>query len=891
MGRLRFELDERRRWSLWYHTDAQPVPLVRDAVLGARVANRLVTLADLEYSIVGNRRPPGGDSVIVRGHAAGVVLEAELFSGSEAAAPQAAVRISVYPDRELPTVRGVSFFQASAPEIMPGDRDLVALVNGDDSGSACRIVTLASRAEAPTPELESHGALGLTREGRGLALAFEADDPGQGKVKVSRDGLEALSDWAPVRPLRPEGDASRLRLCYAPPPDGDGLEALRTLFLPTSPVDREALASVPAPAGWCSRSELGGAVTEADVVANLEACATRFDRRFFRYIQVDDGHQRATGDWQPNDKFPHGHRWLTDRIHAKGFQAGLWLAPFAVTEGSGVPAAHADWLLKSADGVTPVLCDTREAWGGRVYALDGAHPAVRQWLFDLARRTVREWGYDYLTLDVLRWGIEGGSHFGGLTHAEAFRAGLGALRDGAGPETFLLGAGAPLQHAAGLVNGMRIGPDVGASWSGIQAPARAAALRSFYHRGIWLNDPGCLVTRPPLSAGEAETWASIVAVSGGVTMLSDDLSKVPLDRFGLLERTIPVALGAGRPIDATADEPDVAPALLTKDAPLRIAGPWKFRTGDDPRYAARDYDETAWETIPVPAAWRQAGHPDYTGYAWYRTRFALPSTPPERSGGQADGRTVRLELGKVDESDQTFVNGVPVGKTDGRDAFRRYAVLSGILNWGGENVLAVRVYGGEGGAGGGGLWSARRDRPAAIWIIEGAPAWWTVVLANWEDDARALAIPLATLGLVGKRFNAYDVWGDAPLPDLTDALTAKLDAHSSLTVAVRGAAPRPQVIGTSRHIVQGAVDIVDETWDPAAKTLAARSTNRDARAYAVTIAVPKGMRPATCQADVACTVTRLESGHAVLKWPAGDGRDVRWELRFRQTPSTRKGKN
>src|SRR5207245_8812798 len=103
----------------------------------------------------------------------------------------------------------------------------------------------------------------------------------------------------------PPESRSCLALCCAPPPVGAGLEALRTLFLPTSPVDREALASVPAPAGWCSRSELGGAVTEADVVANLEACATRFDRRFFRYIQVDDGHQRATGDWQSNDKFPH----------------------------------------------------------------------------------------------------------------------------------------------------------------------------------------------------------------------------------------------------------------------------------------------------------------------------------------------------------------------------------------------------------------------------------------------------------------------------------------------------------------------------------------------------------------------------------------------------------
>jgi len=92
---LRFELDDRRRWSLWYLGEEQPVPLFQTVTLGARIADRLVTLADLEYSTVGNRRPPGGESVIVRGHAAGVVLEAELFATTAAATPQAAIGVSV----------------------------------------------------------------------------------------------------------------------------------------------------------------------------------------------------------------------------------------------------------------------------------------------------------------------------------------------------------------------------------------------------------------------------------------------------------------------------------------------------------------------------------------------------------------------------------------------------------------------------------------------------------------------------------------------------------------------------------------------------------------------------------------------------------------------------
>src|SRR5437016_5148499 len=58
VGRLKFELDEERRWSLWYSGDGPPVPLIKAAVVAARVGDQWVTLADLEDSTVGSRRPP-----------------------------------------------------------------------------------------------------------------------------------------------------------------------------------------------------------------------------------------------------------------------------------------------------------------------------------------------------------------------------------------------------------------------------------------------------------------------------------------------------------------------------------------------------------------------------------------------------------------------------------------------------------------------------------------------------------------------------------------------------------------------------------------------------------------------------------------------------------------
>src|SRR3989475_7024391 len=187
VGRLRFELDERHRWSLWYSGDSRPVPLVRDAELGAWIGDAVFTLADLQDSTVGTRRPPGGEAVVVRGRVAGVVLEAEFVSLGDAEAPQAAVTLTLYPDRVLPTVRGVRFFHSTEQDLVPGGGALVALVNGADSWAASGVETVSPRAAGN--ESESCGAIGLTCGPHGLALAFRSEE--------RRVGKECRSRWSP----------------------------------------------------------------------------------------------------------------------------------------------------------------------------------------------------------------------------------------------------------------------------------------------------------------------------------------------------------------------------------------------------------------------------------------------------------------------------------------------------------------------------------------------------------------------------------------------------------------------------------------------------------------------------------------------------------------------
>jgi hypothetical protein len=472
------------------------------------------------------------------------------------------------------------------------------------------------------------------------------------------------------------------------------------------------------------------------------------------------------------------------------------------------------------------------------------------------------------------------------------------MREGAG-RAYLLGCGAPLQHAVGVFDGMRIGADVDATWEGVQPAAAAALHRAHLHRRPWHNDPDALVVRAPLTPSEARAWTSVVALSGQLLLASDRLERLSPDRLDLLKRTVPVAGVSGRALDLATPERVTAPALYAGAA--KVAGlpaQWRFRAGDDDAWSAPDLDDAAWERLAIGTPWETAGHPDLDGFAWYRARFLAPRRAPS-------GPLV-LDLGRIDDADQTFLNGTPVGATGALppnyvsdwQGYRRYAVPKEAVRWGRENVVAIRVYDG---GGPGGWYSVRRGRPPA-WVLAPVRAdWWMLAAVNWDDDPRRMAVDLAAHGVSGPLW-VYDVWRDARLSDADGRWSGVVAPRSATVLSLRRRTKAPGVIGTTRHVVQGAVDLEDERWDARRKVLSARAVRLDDRPYAVTIALPAGFRARRCEADVAC---RLEGGRAdertsgpadkrtprsaaaasgsvrlVFPAPEGVGREISWEVEF-----------
>jgi len=126
------------------------------------------------------------------------------------------------------------------------------------------------------------------------------------------------------------------------------------------------------------------------------------------------------------------------------------------------------------------------------------------------------------------------------------------------------------------------------------------------------------------------------------------------------------------------------PAAANRRMGAMWEGWWRSHvTGSEPW---RDASEEGWREAPVPFRdWKQWGVPElaaHNGMVWFRRSFRLS---PEQAGQSA-----RLSLGGIDEVDQTWLNGEPVGNTFGWGTERHYDLPAGRLR-AGENSVVVNV--------------------------------------------------------------------------------------------------------------------------------------------------------------------------------------------------------
>lgn len=249
-------------------------------------------------------------------------------------------------------------------------------------------------------------------------------------------------------------------------------------------------------------------------------------------FQVDDGYETFVGDWEdPNpEKFPHGMGYIAQKIHEKGYKAGIWLAPFSVQIKSRTYKEHPDWIIRKKG--KPVLgCP---GWGG-AYTLDIYNEEARNYIKQFFDTVLNKWGYDLVKLDFLYsqciWPRNGKSR--GTIMCEA----MDFLRECCG-DKLILGCGVPLGAAFGRVDACRISCDVDLAYTGKfynalnvnnEIPSAQNAIRNSIFRRhlngrVFCNDPDVFFLRYSnlkFNMEQKKVLAFINHIFGDVLFVSD----------------------------------------------------------------------------------------------------------------------------------------------------------------------------------------------------------------------------------------------------------------------------------------------------------------------------------------------------------------------------------
>ena len=307
---------------------------------------------------------------------------------------------------------------------------------------------------------------------------------------------------------------------------------------------------------WCSWYPIRMGISEEVVFANAAVAAKHFRPLGLDVIQLDHGWQRGDvcGDWVPNERFPHGLKWLAGGLQSRyGMKLGLWIAPTVVNHTSRLFAEHPDWLLRGADG--------KPAKTGRwfwvpnpdCYVLDASHPGAAQWLEETFRRLSAE-GAGYYKIDFIA-----GSGGGFVQHDPqctrgwgVLRRGIEAIRTGAGPDAWIRYCQTPPLLSVGLADSAYLGPDTGDAGGHVDLLRRNAPLLA---ASYWVNDRLYHREMCDMSVGmnapieEARLRLALMTLTGASISFSDDLRQLEPSRVRMMQQCLPPGNPAARPLD------------------------------------------------------------------------------------------------------------------------------------------------------------------------------------------------------------------------------------------------------------------------------------------------------------------------------------------------------
>jgi len=271
----------------------------------------------------------------------------------------------------------------------------------------------------------------------------------------------------------------------------------------------------------------------------------------------------AWGDFESNNKFPHGMKWVAEQISSAGYMPGIWTAPFLTDEGSNLIKNHPEWLLKNSKGKLCTFFMNNEDHN----ILDLTYPGVCDYLEEQFRKISQDWGFRYYKFDFMRsvfLDTDQQFYDKSATSLEAYRRGLEAIRRGTGYDAYISVCGGHYGASLGIANTQRSGSDVKSQWDGTELPKYRQNILRTWMAGLWHVDPDAMMVRRQdkpepddkrnLTTGkftdeEAFTNAINQFIGGNLITFTEDFTKLDEDRKMLYKNVIPSVNSSSIPLD------------------------------------------------------------------------------------------------------------------------------------------------------------------------------------------------------------------------------------------------------------------------------------------------------------------------------------------------------
>ena len=321
----------------------------------------------------------------------------------------------------------------------------------------------------------------------------------------------------------------------------EGLESFRTYYPEITKTQKIF--------GYTSWYNYYQKISEDIILRDLDALDSRFN-----IFQIDDGYETFVGDWLDVDpvKFPNGLKPIVDKIHEKGFKAGIWLAPFAVEKNSKTFKEHPEWLRKNKLG-KPIL--TGGNWS-TFYTLDFDNKEAMDYVRKFLTHYV-EMGFDFFKLDFLY--CIAVPDYPGRNRCQVQNAAYQMLRDILG-DKLILGCGANIINSYNKFDYLRIGPDVSLAFDdtlvmrlfhreriSTKITLQNTIFRSIFDHHLFLNDPDVFLLRDDniqLSFAQRFALIKLNALFGSVLFTSDNIATYDAQKKRVLEEALDIFYNA-----------------------------------------------------------------------------------------------------------------------------------------------------------------------------------------------------------------------------------------------------------------------------------------------------------------------------------------------------------